>query len=50
MFVIKWIYRRDHKSVLPGTIRTVISNQIGEGAKKVNKQTKIAFETDLFSQ
>jgi hypothetical protein len=27
-----------------------VCNQVSEGAKKVNKQTKIAFETDLFSQ
>ena len=27
-----------------------VCNQVSEGAKKFNKQTKIAFETDLFSQ
>jgi len=27
-----------------------VCNQVGEGAKKVNKQTKFVFETDLFSQ
>ena len=27
-----------------------VCNQVGEGAKKITKQTKIAFETDLFSQ
>ena len=27
-----------------------VCNQVSEGAKKVTKQTKIAFETDLFSQ
>ena len=27
-----------------------VCNQVGEGAKKTTRQTKIAFETDLFSQ
>lgn len=27
-----------------------VCNQVGEGAKKATRQTKIAFETDLFSQ